>query len=244
MLKEVKIWLENKKRDYCEGVALFEQLASDGIKEKYLAFFQKAKAPSVSSPEFTMLVNKITDIKRNLVILGAQGKTMPVPTTPQPAKGGSGNQKPAATTAVEFGQINADELPEDLKADYDRLKEIRPLQAKYHADVKNATLDADERHAAAVALVALEEERKERWLKLEVHFGSNVGVAEEEQEQESDFQRGVKAAQRIARLKENIANNKVAEANAKKPAQKDRAKKKRMAYEKELTAILKELSAK
>jgi len=241
MLKQVKNWLENKKRDYTEGVALFEQLASDGIKEEYLGFFKKQDNPGVSTLPFTMLINKISDIQRNLLILQAHGKQLPATL---PVKGAG---KPAANNVVNFSTIDPDELPEDLKADYDRLKEIRPLQAKYHADVKNKKLKAADRHESAVELVALEDERKEIWRKLEVHYNANVETtaSEEEAEQENDFARGLKAAQKIARLKENIANNKVVEKDETKSKKiRNNAKAKREGYEKQLTTILKELEEK
>ncbi len=236
MLQKVKDWLVNPKRNYQAGVAIFEQLAESGIRKKYLEFFKNQDKPAVSSMAFTMLINKVSDIHRNLRISATSNKPTPTATSEEAQK--------KVITKVDFSEINRDELPEDLQADYDHLVEIRPLQAKYHADLKNASLSEDERFESATNLVALEEERKAIWLKFEVHFNAKISATvPEEEKQENDFKRGFDAAKKIAKLQENIANCKVTEAKkGGKESIRTNAKTRRENYEKKLSEILSELS--
>jgi chromosome segregation ATPase len=83
MIQKTKQWLINPKRDYREGLEIFNQYASAEIKTKYGAFLQLKEGESINpfDKRFGILVNKVSAIlaKMNLnpkdyPVLGKSGK--------------------------------------------------------------------------------------------------------------------------------------------------------------------------
>lgn len=69
MLKIIREWLANPSGRYFDGLAIFTQLASPKIKEKFERFFNEMKTePKTLDIHFTMLINKVADIERNVSI--------------------------------------------------------------------------------------------------------------------------------------------------------------------------------
>lgn len=69
MLKVIREWLSNPSGKYFDGLAIFAQLASPQIKDKYLLYFSSLKSePKQIDIHFTMLINKVSDIERNVSI--------------------------------------------------------------------------------------------------------------------------------------------------------------------------------
>lgn len=54
-------WLADRKRKYADGLALFQALAPEEMRKKYIAFFSEVKVPQFDS-HFTVLVNKLTTV--------------------------------------------------------------------------------------------------------------------------------------------------------------------------------------
>jgi SMC interacting uncharacterized protein involved in chromosome segregation len=82
MIKKVKNWLNNPKRDYAEGVELFDRLANKDFKTKYAVFFKlKEGETEVKQFEirFTMLVNKMSAIYSKMQLNPEQYLPKPAP---------------------------------------------------------------------------------------------------------------------------------------------------------------------
>lgn len=69
MLKIIQLWLAKPSGRYQDGLAIFTQLASADIKKKYLEYFGQVKGePKQHDIHFTMLINKVSDIARNIQV--------------------------------------------------------------------------------------------------------------------------------------------------------------------------------
>jgi len=69
MLKIIQQWLAKPSGRYSDGLAIFTQLASADIKKKYLEYFGQVKGePKQHDIHFTMLINKVSDIARNIQV--------------------------------------------------------------------------------------------------------------------------------------------------------------------------------
>lgn len=67
MLTIIREWLAKPSGRYFDGLAIFTQLASPKIKEKFERFFNEMKTePTTLDIHFTMLINKVADIERNV----------------------------------------------------------------------------------------------------------------------------------------------------------------------------------
>lgn len=67
MLTIIREWLAKPSGRYFDGLAIFTQLASPKIKEKFERFFNEMKSePTTLDIHFTMLINKVADIERNV----------------------------------------------------------------------------------------------------------------------------------------------------------------------------------
>ena len=57
-------WLADRKRKYADGLALFQALAPEEMRKKYIAFFSEVKEVPQFDSHFTVLVNKLTTVVR------------------------------------------------------------------------------------------------------------------------------------------------------------------------------------
>ena len=57
-------WLADRKRKYADGLALFQALAPEEMRKKYIAFFSEVKEVPQFDSHFTVLVNKLTTVAR------------------------------------------------------------------------------------------------------------------------------------------------------------------------------------
>ena len=57
-------WLADRKRKYAGGLALFQALAPEEMRKKYIAFFSEVKEVPQFDSHFTVLVNKLTTVAR------------------------------------------------------------------------------------------------------------------------------------------------------------------------------------
>ena len=103
--------------------------------------------------------------------------------------------------------ITSDELPEEIKALYTRNKEITPLMASLHADLKSETITDEERKKLAEELCTLDDERRSNWDTIDEYLeDGNLSLPEDRSLVYSDdpLIKGAQIAKRIDRLKENI----------------------------------------
>lgn len=66
MIGKINNWLEDKKRPYAFGLAVFLALASSEIRKKYLVYLSTDEEVKSTDPRFHMLINKVTVIYNNL----------------------------------------------------------------------------------------------------------------------------------------------------------------------------------
>lgn len=103
--------------------------------------------------------------------------------------------------------ISGNQLPEALREKYERTREIIPLMAAIHAELKDTAITDEERKAKAEELCKLDDERRKIWDEIDKYLeGKNIAVATDKslEYSEEPITRGMQIANRIARLKENI----------------------------------------
>ena len=232
--------MANPKRKYADGLAFFNRFASDKQKADFLHFFEDVKEDEAIEQfdiRFTTLVNQIAFVERRI-------KSNPELFIESKAEISSPQLSPLTkgSTPEAGGVVNLDQLPAELSAERDRLKDIVPIMAKLHADMANEKMADDHRAAIRAELVRLDDERRAIWQKID-----SAGVEVEKSELETAVEAnmmalGAKTALRIGQLKSYITRNQEAlkthtEAGNQKKA--DNAREKIEAYTKELEELQK-----
>lgn len=195
MLTKINAWLANPKRKYKEGLEIFNALASDVQKKNFKEYFEKNKEKVTDQFDikFTTLVNQISFIQSR------------VKNNPKAYVQSISTEIKEETETVEVKtekKTSLDDLPEALIPIRDRIKEIVPLMAKLHADMSNEPAD-DKRISIIEELIALDDERRESWAKID-----NYEPSEEEKAIEAKtVAMGADIQKRIGQVKENIARN-------------------------------------
>lgn len=179
----VKNWLNNPARQYGDGVVLFEAIASEAYKRRYLDYFRKNEDADMLVAKLKALLPSIPSTVR------LEKPILQAPPAPSPQI-----------------KINPDELDETGLRIHARIKEIRPLQASIHAAI---ALEANDlkRKDQVTELLALESERKGLWAQLDAD--GNVIVREEVVE--NPIERGARLQKRMKQLRQNIARAKCTE---------------------------------
>ena len=145
-----------------------------------------------------------------------------LPTVKPPVISSCDKQIPKPVT-ISAKMPDASSIPEDKIHLYDQLKEIRPLQASIHAEM-SVENNPQKRKVCVDQLLLLEQKRKVLWSEID---GSAETPAPELEE--NPVERGARLAKRQKQLKQNLKRGKCSE-------------KKRLEYETELEAIIKELN--
>lgn len=239
MLKKIKIWLANKNRKYSEGLAYFNKFASDKQKDSFGKYLNAVKNDDISqfdtAGRFPLLINQVIFIERSIKSSPAQyiaSKTKKKPMIN--TEGLSGGKKDEAskvdknspnTNAVNApkGDVNApadakqravtslDQLPENFAPIRTRLKELVPYMAKVHADMA-AELADDKRAVLRKELIALDDERRSIWKRIDKFLAGTPESKIEKEEAEKVLEQnmlvvGVDLAKRIGLLKSYIKRN-------------------------------------
>ncbi len=135
--------------------------------------------------------------------------------------------------------VQYDNLPEDIKKLYDRVKAITPLMASLHADISVEEIHPNTRKSLAKKLCDLDDERRLAWDAIDVWSeGKTVEPTLEANSFSDDvLAKGMQIARRMERLKENINRAKESAGNADRETIKESALKRIEKYEKELAEL-------
>lgn len=145
--------------------------------------------------------------------------------------------------------ITEESLIPSIRKAYERIKEITPLYASLHNDIANQEIPNEERQVIAEDLCKLDDERRKLWKQIDLWAEGKGDLKLDEKRpvfSENNIVRGIEIARQIKRLKNNIANSKVAADRAQKEDKQtvmqnalDRITK----YEAELTTLEAEVAA-
>lgn len=239
MLKKIKIWLANKNRKYSEGLAYFNKFASDKQKDSFGKYLNAVKNDDISqfdtAGRFPLLINQVIFIERSIKSSPAQyiaskTKKKPMINTEglsigkkdEASKVDKNSPNTNAVNAPE-GDVNApadakqravtslDQLPENFAPIRTRLKELVPYMAKVHADMA-AELADDKRAVLRKELIALDDERRSIWNRIDKFLSGTPESKIEKEEAEKVLEQnmlvvGVDLAKRIGLLKSYIKRN-------------------------------------
>lgn len=175
MRTQVLNWLKNPDRCYADGVLLFEAIASDDYKSRYLDYFKK-------KTDINMLISKIRAL---------------LPSVPESEK-----TIPEQPEIIISETVRPENIPAEKQPFYDRITEIRPLQASLHSEL-SIEANPSKRKVIVDDLLSLESERHEMWQKIDAKEESLVPGSEE-----NPLERGARLMKRQKQLKQNIARGK------------------------------------
>src|SRR5690554_992739 len=241
MLKKIQIWLANKNRKYSEGLAYFNEFASDKQKESFGKYLNAVKSEDISQFDnegrFPLLINQVLFCERRIKSSPAQfvasktkkkaminteglsgGKKDEAskvdknsPNVPDDNTSGPDGDVTATADAKQRAVTSLDQLPENFAPIRTRLKELVPYMAKVHADMA-AELADDKRAVLRKELIALDDERRAIWKRIDKFLAgipeSNIEKEEAEKVLEQNMLvLGVDLAKRIGLLKSYIKRN-------------------------------------
>lgn len=233
-------WLQGPRREYAEGLALFELLAGESMKQRYGAFLRGGS----EGVHFNLLLSKLQGLaqvisanplpfqeimEREFVTFSSAAPSAAAPAT------SSGSEKVVRIPREGHGVriVALADLPEEMRLKYERIKAITPLLAKQHADLSHA--EGEEAETLADSVCRLDDERRKLWQELDA-WADGKGVPEPPKE-DSDIVKGMELTRSLKRLRDNIRTSKKsaekyeAEGNA---AAAVKARERQSKYEKEL----------
>lgn len=109
-------------------------------------------------------------------------------------------------------------LPPSLRKAHNRIRQIAPLYASLHADIANPATPDDERKKLADRLCALDDERRKLWKQIDDWSEGRAVTGDQLRavsDVENDMVRGYEIARQMKRLRQNIANSRMAAEKAK-----------------------------
>ena len=245
MKNTIQKWLDNPGRDYRTGVLLFKQCADKKILQQYSDFFDSGadelhlnllmtrlrklqitvKNNPVPVKNIRTIKSPISKIRQNLRKKLASQVTEKLRDELEDEIRDDLRFELEDEIREELSEELKEKLPEELKSAYERIKEIRPLQASIHSSIfpeNKPHIRADLRRQ----LLILENERRSLWDKIDSWTG---GIVQPEPVVETDpLVIGAQKMKRLKQLRQNISRGKA------KPAKLD-------AYKKELSELEKEL---
>jgi len=202
-------WVSGPSRNYLDGVRLFELLAAETIKKRYLAFFREVSFPHGNDPHFTMLLDKLSRIAQQVRVspgsFPALGQRLDI------SEGASvhQNSSPAAPSSDYDAPIviHAKDLPKNEAGYYARIQEIFPLIGALHGQLSSESLTDGERKDIADEIVSLDDERRSLWDKIDNFIAGRPSEFHDRPEYSEDkFVRGLQIAIRIKQVRNNISN--------------------------------------
>ena len=232
MLTEIQKWLSNPKRKYADGLSYFNRFASKKQKDSFGTFLNEVVAEDVpqydGSGRFPILINQVVFVLQRI----KANPDLYLESLKKPEKQNIQTKK-SDTPAV-------NDIPEAFDVEKKRLKEIVPLMARIHADMSVETLADDKRSILRRELIALDDERRAIWAKIDTGIASPDKSDEEKSVEMNMLELGRKSEQRIGALRSYIRRNEdalkkhIASGNTKKA---DNARMKILEYTKELKEL-------
>ena len=210
-VKEVLFkWVSGSSRNYMDGLRLFELLAAETIKKRYLAFFREVSCPHGNDPHFTMLLDKLSRIAQQVRVSPSSFPALAQPF--EPSKGSSAQQAASPAAASDYNApivIQAKDLPKTEAGYYARVQEIFPLIGALHGQLSSESLTDGERKDIADEIVSLDDERRSLWDKIDNFIAGRPSEFHDRPEYSEDkFVRGLQIAVRIKQVKQNISTTK------------------------------------
>ena len=199
MKKQLKAWLEDPKRTMEKGIEIFEAVTPKDLRTKYLPYFQANKTAKAHSAPYGMLINKLTFIERNNLVIEQAKPAVQETIAQEPAK--EIQDRPLS---------QLDGIIEELTPTANRIKEIVPMIAALTAKVADPNLPVAEAKEISEEIVALETERRELWDVIDKTLAEPVRDVVQE---EAEFVLPTTVAAKkkaIKNLKEKINRNKAA----------------------------------
>ena len=222
MLKKIQNWLANPKRKYSEGLKYFNQFASPKQKENFGKFLNVDDDDKIShhdlSGRFPVLINQVVFCERKIKSnpeafkdsTFVSGKIVPfVNTEENKSEQENSGEGPAQNSVKAITDLS--QLPENFAPVVTRLKELVPFMAKVHADMAAEVAD-DKRAVLRAELIALDDERRGIWNRINKYLSGIPGSEIEKDSDEKEVEQnmlviGVDLAKRIGLLKSYIKNN-------------------------------------
>ena len=135
--------------------------------------------------------------------------------------------------------VQYDNLPADIKALYDRVKEITPIMASLHAEISVEGLNQTTRAKLVKKLTDFDDERRSAWDTIDEWAEGKTMEHDLEQPtySENEVVKGAEIARRIIRLKENITRSQDAADKAERETIKQSALKRVATYTAELAEL-------
>lgn len=203
-------WVSGPYRVYLDGVRLFELLASEPIKKRYLAYFREVTSPHGNDPHFTMLLDKLSRIAQQVRVSPAsfpalgQAFGSAVQAKPQEIHSPTGYEPPVI--------VQQKDLPKKELGYYERIQEIFPLIGALHGQLASESLSDSERKDIADEIVSLDGERRALWDKIDTFLAGRPAEldAPRPEYSEDKFVRGLQIAVRIKQVRNNISTTRSA----------------------------------
>lgn len=209
MVTEIKNWLENPKRKYADGFAIFEQLATAQQKSNFLEYLRSGlqeKSIAQFDSRFSILINQVVFIQKRVKINPSAFAVAKKKTGMKVVEIG-GADAPAKITDI-------NQLPPELAPLRTRLSELVPVMAKVHAEMANESLADDKRAVLRAELISLDNERRNIWTQIDQFVADGapaVDKSELEQELENNLVKmGADTMRRIQTLRTNITRSNTA----------------------------------
>lgn len=201
-------WVSGSRRIYLDGVRLFELLASESIKKRYLAYFREVTSPHGNDPHFTILLDKLSRIAQQVRVSPAS-----FPALGQNFEGVAQTNVQEKPVAADFNApviILQKDLPKTEQGYYERIQEIFPLIGALHGQLASESLSDSERKDIADEIVSLDSERRTLWDKIDTFLAGRPAELDVPRPEYSEdkFVRGLQIAIRIKQVRNNISNTK------------------------------------
>lgn len=153
MKEQITAWLQSGGT-YAAGLELFDALARPVDKDRCQTYLHGG----TDGVHRAMLEG---ELRRILHGLRNEPQLYGVETTTV------ATQQPTPSTEVGIHIAKYTDLPADMQAKYDRLKQIAPLIGSLHADLTRTDIDGNKRKLTAQELCQLDDERRKLWQQLD-----------------------------------------------------------------------------
>lgn len=154
MKEQITAWLQSGG-EYAAGLELFDALARPVDIDRCQTYLHGG----TDGVRRAMLEGELRRILHGLrnepQLYGVETSTSAAPNT----------QHPTPEIGIHIAKYS--DLPADMQAKYDRLKQIAPLIGSLHADLTRTDIDGDKRKLTAQELCQLDDERRKLWQQLD-----------------------------------------------------------------------------